>query len=71
LSLKDQKLVFAVLLIQVFLGLLDLAGVVIVGLLGSLAISGVGSNQPGDRVSAFLKLSQLSDNSLQFQVGAL
>jgi len=71
LSLKDQKLVFAVLLIQVFLGLLDLAGVVIVGLLGSLAISGVGSNQPGDRVSAFLKLLQLSDNSLQFQVGAL
>ena len=71
LSPKDQKLVFAVLLIQVFLSLLDLAGVVIVGLLGSLTISGVGSNQPGDRVSAFLKLLQLSDNSFQFQVGAL
>ena len=71
LSLKDQKLVFAVLLIQVFLSLLDLAGVVIVGLLGSLTISGVGSNQPGDRVSAFLKLLHLSDNSFQFQVGAL
>jgi ABC-type multidrug transport system fused ATPase/permease subunit len=71
LSLKDQKLVFAVLLIQVFLSLLDLAGVVIVGLLGSLTISGVGSNQPGDRVIAFLKLLKLSDNSFQFQVGAL
>lgn len=71
LPLKDQKLVFAVLFIQVFLSLLDLAGVVIVGLLGSLTISGVGSNQPGDRVSAFLKLLHLSDNSFQFQVGAL
>ncbi|ASY11289.1 ABC-type multidrug transport system, ATPase and permease components [Candidatus Planktophila lacus] len=71
LSLKDQKLVFAVLLIQVFLSLLDLAGVVIVGLLGSLTISGVGSNQPGDRVIAFLKFLRLSDNSFQFQVGAL
>ncbi|WP_223299395.1 ABC transporter ATP-binding protein [Candidatus Planktophila lacus] len=71
MSLKDQKLVFAVLLIQVFLSLLDLAGVVIVGLLGSLTISGVGSNQPGDRVIAFLKFLRLSDNSFQFQVGAL
>ena len=71
LSLKDQKLVFAVVLIQVFLSLLDLAGVVIFGLLGSLTISGVGSNQPGNRVGAFLKLLQISDNSFQFQVATL
>lgn len=71
LSLKDQKLVFAVVLIQVFLSLLDLAGVVIFGLLGSLTISGVGSNQPGDRVGSFLKLLQISDNSFQFQVATL
>jgi ABC-type multidrug transport system fused ATPase/permease subunit len=71
LSTKDQKKVFAVLLIQVFLSLLDLAGIVIVGLLGSLTVSGVSSNQPGDRVSAFLKFLHLSDNSFQFQVGTL
>jgi ABC-type multidrug transport system fused ATPase/permease subunit len=71
LSLKDQKLVFAVVLIQVFLSLLDLAGVVIFGLLGSLTISGVGSNQPGNRVGSFLKLLQISDNSFQFQVATL
>jgi ABC-type multidrug transport system fused ATPase/permease subunit len=71
LSAKDQKLVFAVVLIQIFLSLLDLAGVVIVGLLGSLTISGVGSNQPGNRVGAFLRLLQISDNSFQFQVATL
>jgi ABC-type multidrug transport system fused ATPase/permease subunit len=71
LSAKDQKLVFAVVVIQIFLGLLDLAAVVIVGLLGSLTISGVSSNQPGNRASAFLKMLQLSDNSFQFQVGTL
>lgn len=71
LSAKDQKLVFAVVLIQIFLSLLDLAGVVIVGLLGSLTISGVGSNQPGNRVGSFLKLLQISDNSFQFQVATL
>ena len=71
LSAKDQKLVFAVVLIQIFLSLLDLAGVVIVGILGSLTISGVGSNQPGNRVGSFLKMLQISDNSFQFQVATL
>lgn len=71
LSVKDQKLVFAVVLIQIFLSLLDLAGVVVVGLLGSLTISGVGSHKPGDRVGAFLKILHLSGDSFQYQVGAL
>jgi ATP-binding cassette, subfamily B, bacterial PglK len=71
LPTKDQKLVFAVVVIQIFLSLLDLAGVVVIGLLGSLTISGVGSNQPGERISSFLKLLHLSDNSFQFQVGVL
>ena len=71
LSAKDQKLVIAVILIQIFLSLLDLAGVVIVGLLGSLTISGVGSYPTGNRVSGFLRILQLSDNSFQFQVAIL
>jgi ABC-type multidrug transport system fused ATPase/permease subunit len=71
LSKKDQKLVFAVIIIQIFLSLLDLAGVVIIGLLGSLTISGVGSNSPGNRVSSFLKFLQLSDYSFQSQVAIL
>lgn len=50
---------------------MDLAGIVIIGLLGSLTISGVGSNQTGDRVGALLTILQLSDNSFQFQVGVL
>ena len=71
LSAKDQKLVIAVILIQIFLSLLDLAGVVIVGLLGSLTISGVGSHPTGNRVSGFLRILQLSDNTFQFQVAIL
>ncbi len=53
------------------MGLLDLVGVVVIGLLGSLAISGVGSRQPGDRVGAFLKLVQLADKPIQVQVAYL
>jgi ATP-binding cassette, subfamily B, bacterial PglK len=71
LSTKDQKLVLIVVVIQIFLSFLDLAGIVIIGLLGSLTISGVGSNQTGDRVGALLEFLQLSDNSFQFQVGVL
>lgn len=71
LSTKDQKLVLIVVLIQIFLSFLDLAGIVIIGLLGSLTISGVSSNQTGDRAGALLNFLQLSDNSFQFQVGVL
>lgn len=62
---------FQVIFIQIVLGLLDVAGVLLIGLLGSLAVSGVSNGQPGDRVSKFLQLAQLEGQSLQFQVAVM
>ena len=58
-------------LIQIFLGFLDLASVIIIGLLGALSISGVQSQGPGTRVKRVLDLLNLSDNSFQYQCAVL
>jgi ABC-type multidrug transport system fused ATPase/permease subunit len=68
---RDQNKIFLVILLQVFLALLDLAGVAIIGVLGSLAVSGVQGQTPGDKVSFFLRMAHLQDASLQAQFTAL
>lgn len=66
---RKEKIHFSyVIVIQIFLGVLDLAGVVIIGLLGSLAITGVSNTGPGDRLGRFLQLLSLDDNSLKSQM---
>lgn len=62
---------FQVILIQIILGLLDVAGVLIIGLLGSLAVSGISSGKPGDRVSSFLKFVNLEGQPLQTQIAIM
>jgi ABC-type multidrug transport system fused ATPase/permease subunit len=57
--------------VQVFLGLLDLLGVAVIGLLGALSLNGVQSRPPGDRVSAFLKFVGLYNEPFQNQAAAL
>ena len=71
LSRVDQQKVAAVVVIQIFLGLLDLAGVAAVGALGALAVRGVSSQKPGDRVSSVLNLFHLQDQSFQMQAAIL
>jgi ABC-type multidrug transport system fused ATPase/permease subunit len=56
---------------QVFLGLLDLAGVAANGMLGSLAVRGVSSQGPGDRVEAVLSFLHLSNKTFQTQAAIL
>jgi len=68
---RDQQKIWLVLLIQIFLGALDLVAVVIIGLLGSLTITGVGSKNPGDRVIALLDLFNLTGKQIQYQVTVL
>jgi hypothetical protein len=46
-------------------------GVAAVGMLGALAINGVGSQQPGNRVTAVLQFLHLDDNSLQTQAAVI
>jgi len=71
LTRAEKSKVFAIVCIQIFLSLLDLLGVALVGVLGALAISGVGSKQPGNRVSFILKLVGIQNLSLQNQALAL
>ena len=64
---KDKLKVGFVVILQIGLGLLDLAGVAIVGILGALAVSGVASRQPGNRVYSVLNFFHLETLTLQQQ----
>ena len=68
---KDRRKMYMVLFVQIFLTTLDLIGVAIVGILGALAVSGVQSQVPGNRVYSILKIFRLSDDSFQYQMAAL
>jgi ATP-binding cassette subfamily C protein len=71
LSRRDQQKIVFVVLLQIFLGLLDLIGVAVVGILGALAVTGVQSRQPGNRVDAALKILHLHNSEFQVQVAVL
>ena len=67
----DHRKIVLVVALQVGLGFLDLIGVAAIGVLGALAVTGVQSAQPGNRVSAALELLGLSNLSFQSQVAVL
>ena len=76
LSRHDQKKVITVMLLQAGIGALDLLGVIAIGLLGALSVTGLQSRKPGDRVSTVLDFLHLANLSFQIQatllgVGAL
>ena len=71
LSPRDRKKLIGVAIIQIFLAGLDLLGVAIVGILGSLAINGISSKGPGERVERLFSIFKLSDLSIQEQAAIL
>lgn len=64
-SKEDRIKVLGSLFIQIVVGALDLIGIALIGILGALAITGIQSGEPGDRVSQLL--SVLGIDSLSFQ----
>lgn len=58
-------------LVQIALAALDLIAIAILGVLGSLTITGVSSRTPGTRVSSVLKFLNLNHLSFQQQVALL
>ena len=68
---RDRRKLTLLLIIQIALNLLDLAGVAIIGVLGALSVNGVQSRSPGTQVTSVLDNVGLTDKSIQFQVGAL
>jgi ABC-type multidrug transport system fused ATPase/permease subunit len=71
LTKRDRKLLAAVTIVQVSLGLIDLVSVGLVGAIGSLAIRGAKSAGPGDNVSKLLEIFNLQNLSLQSQIFTL
>lgn len=71
LSRRDQSIVIFFVLLQIGLSFLDLVGLAIIGVLGSLAISGIQSQNPSGLVQFFLNQLSLSQLSLQSQVAIL
>ena len=67
LSSSDQKKVIAVAAIQISMAVLDLMGVIAIGLLGALSVTGLQSQAPGDRVSAALRFLHISNATFQTQ----
>ena len=76
LSRADQKKVVIVAILQMCMGALDLMGVIAIGLLGALSVTGLQSQKPGERVTSALRVIHISNSSFQTQaiilgVGAL
>jgi ABC-type multidrug transport system fused ATPase/permease subunit len=58
-------------LVQVLLGFLDLVSVILIGLVGSLAVSGISAGKPGEKVSFVLETLRISEMSVQGQASVL
>lgn len=68
LTRSDRQKIAGITMLQVLMGGLDLLGVIAVGLLGALSVSGLQSNSPGDRVGAALKILHIHEVTFQTQV---
>ena len=68
LSKRDRRRYMASVVIQSSTSLIDLLGVAILGLVGSLAVRGVQSQPPGEKVSEILEFLNIIDYSIQQQV---
>jgi ABC-type multidrug transport system fused ATPase/permease subunit len=71
LSPIDQRKILIVTVLQILLGFLDLAGVLVIGLLGTLSVSGLQSNGPGEGVSNVLRFLHIQNFEFQTQAGIL
>ena len=68
LSGRDRFLLVVITFITIFLAILDLFGVLLIGVIGSLSITGLGNVEIGDRVSIAVRLLQIDDLDFESQV---
>lgn len=71
LSRADQRKIIAITVLQILIGALDLLGVVAIGLLGALSVTGLQSSNPGNRVSLALEILHIQDATFQMQAAIL
>ena len=67
LSRTDRIKLSVATALQIFMNLLDLLGIIAVGLLGALSVTGLQSTNPGDGVSASLKILHIQNQTFQNQ----
>ena len=70
-SKRDRRKIGAVILLQTALGALDLLGVMLIGIIGALAVTGIQSSHPGNRVNQVLQILHLNSFSFQQQTAIL
>lgn len=68
---SDKRKIFIVTFVQVILGVLDLLGIAIIGVLSAVAINGIQSRPAGNKVSIILNMINLENQTLQFQATVL
>jgi ABC-type multidrug transport system fused ATPase/permease subunit len=68
---SDRPRILVVVIVQFLLGILDLVGVALIGIVGALSISGIKSNLPGNRTQNVLNFLRLDNFSFQSQVAIL
>lgn len=71
LSRQDQRKIVLISLVQIFMSFLDLLGVLVIGLLGAVAVGGIASSKPGNRVSEVLRFLHISGTSFHTQATIL
>jgi len=71
LNRREKYLLIVMLVIQIFLGFLDLAGVALIGLLGNLTVIGFGAGSVGNRAAKVLDILGLEDKGIVFQIATI
>ena len=68
LSERERKKVYLIAFIQISMSLLDLLGVLLIGLLGSIAVTGIQSKSNSGPTNAVLEVLKIDQASFQAQV---
>lgn len=71
LDKSERRKLKLVAIAQTSLGFLDLVGVAIIGLIGSIAVTGIQSKSPTSIISKVLDLLNLSQSTIQVQVAVM
>ena len=71
LNRGDRRKLGQMAILQFLLSILDLIGVILIGVAATLAVSGIASTAPGSRIGSLLEFLRLSSASIQMQTAVL
>ena len=71
LSISDRRKIVLLIFLQIFFGLLDLAGVILIGVLGAISVQSVGNQNNQGNTESILAWLHLANQPIETQVGVL